>query len=80
MADKNTEHRSGGVRVKAGVLPGVREIRRPDFTRKAADIEKAEAERVLKQGEVACMIRTFLSWIFPVHYNLPRGKIKCGGL
>lgn len=52
MADKNTEHRSGGVRVKAGVLPGVREIRRPDFTRKAADIEKAEAERVLKQGEV----------------------------
>ena len=51
MADKNTEHRSGGVRVKAGVLPGVREIRRPDFTKKAADIEKAEAERVLKQGE-----------------------------
>ena len=51
MADKNKEHRSGGVRVKAGVLPGVREIRRPDFTKKAADIEKAEAERVLKQGE-----------------------------
>ena len=45
MADKNKEHRSGGVRVKAGVLPGVREIRRPDFTKKAADIEKAEAER-----------------------------------
>ena len=35
MADKNKEHRSGGVRVKAGVLPGVREIRRPDFTKKA---------------------------------------------
>ena len=51
MADKNKEHRSGGVRVKAGVLPGVREIRRPDFTKKAADLEKAEAERVLKQGE-----------------------------
>ena len=51
MADKNLEHRSGGVRVKPGVLPGVREIRRPDFTKKAADIEKAEAERVLKQGE-----------------------------
>ena len=51
MADKNLEPRSGGVRVKAGVLPGVREIRRPDFTKKAADIEKAEAERVLKQGE-----------------------------
>ena len=51
MAEKNSEHRSGGVRVKAGVLPGVREIRRPDFTKKAADIEKAEAERVLKQGE-----------------------------
>ena len=39
------------VRVRAGVLPGVREIKRPDFTRKAADIEKAEAERVLNQGE-----------------------------
>ena len=51
MADKNLEPRSGGVRVKAGVLPGVREIRRPDFTKKAADIAKAEAERVLKQGE-----------------------------
>lgn len=38
-------------RVKAGVIPGVREIRRPDFTRKAADIERAEAERVLMQGE-----------------------------
>ena len=45
MADKNLEPRSGGVRVKAGVLPGVREIRRPDFTKKAADIEKAEAEK-----------------------------------
>ena len=51
MADKNSEDRRGGVRVKPGVLPGVREIRRPDFTKKAADIEKAEAERVLKQGE-----------------------------
>ena len=51
MADKNSEDRRGGVRVKPGVLPGVREIRRPDFTKKAADIEKAEAERVLRQGE-----------------------------
>lgn len=51
MADKNTETSRGPVRVKAGVLPGVREIRRPDFTRKAADIEKAEAERVLMQDE-----------------------------
>ncbi len=51
MADKNSEDRRGGVRVRPGVLPGVREIRRPDFTKKAADIEKAEAERVLRQGE-----------------------------
>lgn len=50
MADKNIGSK-GGVRVRQGVLPGVREIRRPDFTRKAADIEKAEAERVLRQGE-----------------------------
>jgi transcription termination/antitermination protein NusG len=47
MADKNIAK----VRVKAGVLPGVREIKRPDFTKKAADIEKAEAERVLNQGD-----------------------------
>ena len=51
MADKNFEGRRGGVRVKPGVLPGVREIKRPDFTKKAADSEKAEAERVLNQGE-----------------------------
>ena len=53
MAEKKT---GAGVRVKAGVLPGVREIKRPDFTRKAADIEKAEAERVLNQGESAADI------------------------
>lgn len=50
-SDNNSEKKTGAVRVKAGVLPGVREIRRPDFTRKAADIEKAEAERVLTQGD-----------------------------
>ncbi len=49
MADKKETK----VRVKAGVLPGVREIKRPDFTKKAADIEKAEAERVLNQGDPA---------------------------
>lgn len=47
MADKKIAK----VRVKAGVLPQVRQIRRPDFTAKAADIEKAEAERVLNQGD-----------------------------
>lgn len=49
MAENNSKQ--GSVRVKAGVLPGVREIKRPDFTKKAADIEKAEAERVLTQGD-----------------------------
>lgn len=38
-------------KVKAGVLPEVREIKRPDFTKKAADIEKVEAERILNQGD-----------------------------
>ena len=51
MVDKNLEPRSGGVRIKSGVLPGVREIRRPDFSKKAADIEKAEADRALGRGE-----------------------------
>ena len=54
MAEKKT---GAGVRVKAGVLPEVRQIRRPDFTRKAADIEKAEAERVLLQDENAQSIQ-----------------------
>ncbi len=36
---------TAAVRVKAGVLPGVREIKRPDFSKKAADIEKAEDTR-----------------------------------
>jgi len=40
-----------GVKVKAGVLPEVRKIDRPDFTKKAAAIENAEAERVLHQDE-----------------------------
>jgi len=45
------EKKETKVRVRPGVLPGVREIKRPDFTKKAADIERAEAERVLLQGE-----------------------------
>ena len=44
------------VRVRGGVLPEVQQIRRPDFTRKAADIEKAEAERILNQGDPAALI------------------------
>lgn len=45
------ENKTSTARVRKGALPGVREIKRPDFTRKAADIERAEAERVLKQGD-----------------------------
>ena len=46
MEEKKLDSKRGGIRVKVGVLPGVREIRRPDFSRKAADIEKAETERM----------------------------------
>ena len=45
------ENKVSVAKVRKGALPGVREINRPDFTRKAADIERAEAERVLKQGD-----------------------------
>lgn len=51
MAAKKAEKAAGTVKVRAGVLPEVREIKRPDFTKKAADIVKAEAERVLTQGD-----------------------------
>lgn len=50
MSEENTQAKA---KIRAGVLPQVQEIRRPDFTRKAADIEKAEAERVLSQGDPA---------------------------
>ena len=46
MEEKKLDSKRGGIRVKVGVLPGVREIRRPDFSKKAADIEKAETERM----------------------------------
>ena len=48
MAERNAGSK-GGVRVKAGVLPGVREIKRPDFSKKAADIEKADEGRLLSK-------------------------------
>lgn len=51
MAEHDSNTGVKAVRVKAGVLPEVREIKRPDFTKKAADIEKAEAERVLNQDD-----------------------------
>ena len=46
-----SEENKSKARIKRGVLPDVRQIQRPDFAGKAADIEKAEAERVLKQGD-----------------------------
>ena len=42
---------TGKIRIKAGVLPEVRESRKPDFSRKAADIEKAEEKRSKKRAE-----------------------------
>ena len=46
---------TAGIRVKQGVLPGVREIKRPDFTKKAADIEKAEEKRREEKAKEAAM-------------------------
>lgn len=51
MAEIHANSGSGKAKIRAGVLPGVREIKRPDFSKKAADIERFEAERVLRQGE-----------------------------
>ncbi len=48
MAERN---KPTSVRVKAGVLPPVREMRRPDFSRKAVDIEKAEEKRTAAEKE-----------------------------
>ena len=49
MADKNKEHRSGGVRVKAGVLPGVRILPRRRLTlRKLRLRESSSRERRIR--------------------------------
>ncbi len=50
---ENSKPKTGTIRVKAGVLPKVREIRKPDFSRSAAEIELAEQkleEEQLSQG------------------------------
>ncbi len=44
MAERKKTSGTGAAMVKAGVLPEVRQIRRPDFSKKAADIEKAMEE------------------------------------
>ena len=84
MADK----KEAKVRVRAGVLPEVREIRRPDFTKKAADIEKAEAERVLNQGDAASdeaqaasslmRVRSVMSQDGMWHIHIPDTRTRCG--
>jgi len=46
MADNNFDAKPVRAKLKPGVLPGVREIRRPDFSRRAEDSEKAEEARM----------------------------------
>ena len=45
MAENNFDGKPVRARLKPGVLPGVRQIKRPDFSVRAADIEKAEEAR-----------------------------------
>ncbi len=49
MADNNFDAKPAKARLKPGVLPGVRQIRRPDFSVRAADIEKAEEARAMAE-------------------------------
>ena len=46
MAENNFDAKPAKARLKPGVLPGVRQIRRPDFSKRAEDIEKAEEARM----------------------------------
>ena len=50
MADNNFDAKPAKARLKPGVLPGVRQIKRPDFSVRAADIEKAEEARALAES------------------------------
>ena len=45
MAENSFDAKPVRARLKPGVLPGVRQIRRPDFSKSAEDIEKAEEAR-----------------------------------
>ena len=45
MAENNFDAKPVRARLKPGILPGVRQIRRPDFSKSAEDIEKAEEAR-----------------------------------
>ena len=46
MAENNFDAKPVKAKLKPGALPGVRQIRRPDFSKRAEDIEKAEEARV----------------------------------
>lgn len=46
MAENNFDARPVRAKLKPGILPDVHEIRRPDFSRRAEDIEKAEEARM----------------------------------
>ena len=46
MAENNFDAKPVRARLKPGVLPGVRQIRRPDFSKSAEDIERAEEARM----------------------------------
>ena len=46
MAENNFDAKPVKARLKPGALPGVRQIRRPDFSKRAEDIEKAEEARM----------------------------------
>ena len=46
MAENNFDAKPVKAKLKPGILPGVREIKRPDFFRRAEDIEKAEESRM----------------------------------
>ena len=45
MAENSFDAKPVKAKLKPGVLPGVRQIRRPDFSKSAADIEKTEEAR-----------------------------------
>ena len=45
MAENSFDAKPVKAKLKPGVLPGVRQIRRPDFSKSATDIEKTEEAR-----------------------------------
>ena len=80
MAENNFDAKPVKAKLKPGILPGVREIKRPDFIRRAEDIEKAEESRMqslaLEAGAEGTRVQSQMSLNGMLHILIPAMKTR----